>query len=338
MERIRRYGVPYKGSKNKIAEWVVASLPAGRRLVDLFAGGCAVTHCAMRAGRYAEYLANDVGTGPRLFADAAAGKYRDERRWISCGDFFRLRGTDAYVRWCWSFGDGGESYLYSREIEPYKRALHYAVVMDDWGELGRLCPEVAGAAQMAAAGIPLRDTRARRLAAGWAIVGRLRETGDAETVGANPLYRSVRRTGGGTEKNSAAVLARAAERRAAGALQGLERLERLQGLDGLSGLDRLEVRQGDYRDVEIRGGDVVYCDIPYRGTVGYNGVEFDHAAFYAWALGRDFPVFVSEYAMPEGFACIGERTRLNKMGNKADVTERLFVQERYAGEFRRTLF
>lgn len=97
MERIRRYGIPYKGSKNKIAEWVVASLPAGRRLVDLFAGGCAVTHCAMRAGRYAEYLTNDVGTGPRLFADAAAGKYRDERRWISRGDFFRLRGTDAYL-------------------------------------------------------------------------------------------------------------------------------------------------------------------------------------------------------------------------------------------------
>lgn len=38
-----RYGVPYRGSKNKIADWVVDHLPDGKTLVDLFAGGCAVT-------------------------------------------------------------------------------------------------------------------------------------------------------------------------------------------------------------------------------------------------------------------------------------------------------
>lgn len=42
-----RYGVPYQGSKNKIAELVVEHLPSGHTLVDLFAGGCAVTHAAL---------------------------------------------------------------------------------------------------------------------------------------------------------------------------------------------------------------------------------------------------------------------------------------------------
>ena len=33
-----RYGVPYRGSKNKIAQWVISNLPAGDTLIDLFAG------------------------------------------------------------------------------------------------------------------------------------------------------------------------------------------------------------------------------------------------------------------------------------------------------------
>lgn len=34
-----RYGLPYKGSKNKIAEWVVDTLPRADVFVDLFFGG-----------------------------------------------------------------------------------------------------------------------------------------------------------------------------------------------------------------------------------------------------------------------------------------------------------
>ena len=37
-----KYGVPYQGSKNKIAGWVIDNLPEDEILVDLFAGGCAV--------------------------------------------------------------------------------------------------------------------------------------------------------------------------------------------------------------------------------------------------------------------------------------------------------
>lgn len=33
-----RYGLPYKGSKNAIAEWIVEQLPEGDVLVDLFGG------------------------------------------------------------------------------------------------------------------------------------------------------------------------------------------------------------------------------------------------------------------------------------------------------------
>ena len=34
-----RYGVPYTGSKNGIAKWVIDNLPRAKNLIDVFAGG-----------------------------------------------------------------------------------------------------------------------------------------------------------------------------------------------------------------------------------------------------------------------------------------------------------
>lgn len=53
------YGVPYQGSKNKLAERIIDKLPAGERFVDLFAGGCAMTHAAIASGKYKRILCND---------------------------------------------------------------------------------------------------------------------------------------------------------------------------------------------------------------------------------------------------------------------------------------
>jgi site-specific DNA-adenine methylase len=39
-----RYGLPYKGSKNAIADWIVSTLPKAEIFVDLFCGGGAITH------------------------------------------------------------------------------------------------------------------------------------------------------------------------------------------------------------------------------------------------------------------------------------------------------
>jgi len=132
-----RYGLPYKGSKNAIAMWVVEQLPPAETFVDLFAGGCAVTHAAMLSGKYKRFICNDIDADmPRLFVDAVQGKYREEKRWISRDDFLALKDTDPYVRVCWSFGCNKKNYLYSRELEPWKKALHYARVFGDYSLLG----------------------------------------------------------------------------------------------------------------------------------------------------------------------------------------------------------
>lgn len=60
MAKKKTYGVPYQGSKNRIAEDIIALLPTGKRLVDLFAGGCAITHCALLFGKWETILSNDL--------------------------------------------------------------------------------------------------------------------------------------------------------------------------------------------------------------------------------------------------------------------------------------
>lgn len=135
-----KYGLPYKGSKNKLAERIVRLLPKRTHLVDLFCGGCAVSHAALLMGKYEHIHINDINwMCPTLFIDALNGKYNDENRWISREDFFRLKDTDPYVAVVWSFGNNLRDYLYSKEIEPLKKAIHYAMFFSDYSlgkELG----------------------------------------------------------------------------------------------------------------------------------------------------------------------------------------------------------
>jgi hypothetical protein len=114
---LMRYGVPYKGSKNQIAEWVVDNLPKAEYFVDLFCGGCAVTHRALISGKYQRFIINDIdGRMPKLFLDAVHGKYTVENHpeWVSREEFHKLKDSDAYVAMIWSFGNNGKDYIYGR--------------------------------------------------------------------------------------------------------------------------------------------------------------------------------------------------------------------------------
>ena len=128
-----KYGLPYKGSKNKLAERIVRLLPQRENLIDLFCGGCAVSHAALLQGKYKHIHINDLNwMCTDLFLNALRGKYTDERRWISREDFYHLKDTDPYVAVVWSFGNNMRDYMYSPAIEPLKRAIHYALFFADY--------------------------------------------------------------------------------------------------------------------------------------------------------------------------------------------------------------
>ena len=113
-----RYGTPYRGSKNAIAPWVVEHLPAADVLVDLFAGGCAVTHAAMLSGRFGRFVANDLTEAPQVFVDAINGEFEGFSTVPTREEF--LSSDDDALRLMYSFGNNREDYLWSRELEPVK--------------------------------------------------------------------------------------------------------------------------------------------------------------------------------------------------------------------------
>ena len=123
------YGVPYQGNKSRVADIIISILPEGKRLVDLFGGGGAITHCAILSGKWDQFLYNDLNEMiTSLFIDAVYGKYHDEHRVITREEFNDLKDTDAYVKYIWSFGNAGSAYLWGRDIEEVKCTACHALM------------------------------------------------------------------------------------------------------------------------------------------------------------------------------------------------------------------
>ena len=127
------YGLPYKGSKNSIAEWVVEQLPSADNLYDLFGGGGAITDCACQSGKFKKVHYNELEPIIcKLFKNSVEGKYKDENRWISREEFKRLKDADGYIASVWSFGNNCATYLYSKQVEPWKKAFWHVVMYNDY--------------------------------------------------------------------------------------------------------------------------------------------------------------------------------------------------------------
>ena len=338
------YGLPYTGSKSRIAHWVIDNLPRGRVLIDAFAGGCAITHRALLSQKWQTIIANDINFKyPQLFLDAMHGKYRDERRWISREDFERLKAKDAFVACCWSFGNNLHAYMYSQGIEPYKRALHYAIVFNDFEPMQELMPEVARAVHEAIHWI--RNTHDRRITAQNVIVKTLKRlTGDNyahSIIQSNPLYKKIRHTSRNTPSlHSLESLQSLQSLERLQSLQSLERLERLQSLQSLErlqslqSLERLRVTSLSYDEIDIPDDAVVYCDPPYHACIGhlYEGTAdaFDHNAFYEWCVrvSKTNPIFISEYSIEDDrFEIVAEKSKMTSMAQvkSSIVNERLYT-------------
>lgn len=116
------YGLPYQGSKNSIAEWVLDHLPAADTLVDLMAGGCAVSHAALMSGKYKHVIANDITDTALIFDAAMRGEMDGYATVLTRDEFNQVKDTDTLAAMIYSFGNNRTSYLYGRDIEPVKTA------------------------------------------------------------------------------------------------------------------------------------------------------------------------------------------------------------------------
>lgn len=266
-----RYGVGYLGSKNRIAKDIVNALPSGKRFIDLFGGGGAISHCAALSDKWNAVVYSDIIPSiVELVDNLFKGNYANNPslfEWVSRQRFFAELDSNPIIRWCWSFGNNGKHYLYGEKVEAQKEAIHKAIVEAVYS------PQFLA---ITGGEIPFHRSGVSERKKDWLAFCRKR----LHSVDANRVPHLERLS----------------------CIQSLINLEQIAGSSPVSGIHCMT---RSYTDYDYEAGDVVYCDIPYKGTDCKSYRGFNHEAFWAWA--RRVPCYVSEYNAPQDFECVWEK-------------------------------
>jgi site-specific DNA-adenine methylase len=268
-----KYGLPYQGSKSSICDELLKQIPKASNFYDLFGGGGAVSHAAALSGRWEQVYYNEIDSRVvALLQDVIGGWYSydiSKPPWVSREEFYAKKDSDAYIALCWSFSNDQRNYLFSKDIEGYKKSMHQAVVFNEFDDLAE---QVFGFRDWKG----VQNIKERRLfLRSW--IPKIVSSGVPEFL--VPFTKSSR------DLTNQWALRR---------LQQLEPLERLQPLQQLERV--FTISSQDYREVGILPNSVVYCDIPYENTSEYK-TAFDRQAFLDWAAKAPFSVYISEYAV-----------------------------------------
>lgn len=293
-----KFGMPYKGSKNSIAQHIIDVMPPAEHFYDLFGGGGAITHCAMLSGKYKYVHYNELD--PLVykgFKMAVNGEFKNENRWISREDFERLKDTDPYVAICFSFGNNLKNYCYSKDKEHFKRAVHNFLFFNNKTEIERFVP--IDDCVFSSDDLHIKRLEFQRFLKPY--INKIKNYCNCDSD---------------TPWNI---------------LESLERLERLYAIKGLKDIS---CTNQSYVEVEIEDNSVIYCDPPYINTDGYLS-DFNHKKFYSWCKEKR-NIFISEYRMPNDFLCLGvmKKSVIYDPNNKAQKKqEKLYTNEHHEDRF-----
>ena len=315
------YGLPYKGSKSKLAERIVGIFPRATHFYDLFSGGCAISHCALLRNKFEHIHINDINPMmPEAFIKALNGDFEDETRWISRDDFFKLKDSDPYVAICFSFGNDLKTYCYGHDVEPIKKALHYALFFDTF----ELSDQYIG--------VDLRAIRhCNNMEDKYLLAKRIIKNAFSHNPPMLDSYQRLRRIQATKLRTTAKYLEQDVQKKSSIQFESYLSLRRIQSTGGRQyGKSNLTWSIGDYSNVDINEDSVIYADIPYLNTNKYvgKGENFDYERFYDWCLNQKQPLFISSYEMPEkDFKIVAEFARYDSMSAKSVklVAERLFI-------------
>lgn len=132
-----KYGLPYKGSKNSIAQKIVDALPNGKSFCDACCGGGAILMASALSGKYERVTGYDineaiVGLIRATMIYFGTIDYEHDLPSVDRKAFFEARNRSAgiidwLVRYCYSFGNDGQTFLWSDETHEGFRLLEEAI-------------------------------------------------------------------------------------------------------------------------------------------------------------------------------------------------------------------
>jgi site-specific DNA-adenine methylase len=133
------YGLPYKGSKNAIAERIVATLPSGEHFVDCCCGGGAILQAAAMSGKYKTVTGYDinkaiVGLIEATMINPGTIDYEHKILPVTKEQFYESRNRNETLddwlnRYIASFGYNGQEYLWGENRIKYKTLQHQALTL-----------------------------------------------------------------------------------------------------------------------------------------------------------------------------------------------------------------
>lgn len=303
-----QYGIPYQGSKQQIADKIISLFPGADNFYDVFGGGFSITHAMLlrRCNDFSNFYFNEIRDGICDFIkDSIDGKYSYKNfrpKFIDKDTFLKSKDKDPYIRICWSFGNDARKYLFSKEIRPYKRSMHNAIVFNEFDSLAREVLQISSFKEE----YSILDRRSF-----------LRNKIDFYRKTNIPicLHRFI-------EKND--QLQRL-ER-----LEQLERLQHLQRLEQLNTINKLYYSSLSYDKISIKPNSVVYCDPPYENTFKYDGNKhYNKHEFLDWCDNLEVPVFISEYNIDDSrfrlVKLIKKRSLMSGKGTGKLMSEKVYI-------------
>ncbi len=294
------YGIPYKGSKRKLAQEILNFIkerhPDCEYFYDLFGGGGAVSLCASNIFNNVFYNELDSGVA-NLFNFLLNNNVPDNwYQWVCREKFHGEKNLPTpyggMIKQCWSFGNNGDSYLFSEYNENLKRPLHNVIVNLCENSLKELEDRhsIQIPNELLSGDVPINQRRLDTMRYVKSKIGRI----DLE-----PLER-------------------------------LQQLKVLQQLEKFPHLKNITCTNLSYEAVPIDTppeNTIIYIDPPYRDTAKYShSIDYDN--LWAWVKDSPYTIYISEYECPFNLVySIPHKSCFSATNNSKPVKEKLFCNK-----------
>ena len=290
-------GLPYKGSKNTIANKIVAQFPKAHSFLDACCGGGAVLEAAYLSGKFERVEGIDIDDGIITLLNAVFrdfGQIDYEHKQLVTAERYKeavqSRATleDAVDRFIASFGFNGYDYQWGEKRRHLKYLVHQAMTLPTLDE---------------------------RRTAFHSFIRDLIKSGTVEGDRWSIDISEIKNLG---HTEQATNLCR------------LQKVEQTMFLAARDNRTELRISKKSMFDIDYGPYDVIYFDPPYADTKGYDKAKFDFDRFHSLIDGlvdSGKAVYVSEYKAPtdrfvEVLAVEKQMSQCDKLTKI--VTERLF--------------
>ena len=334
-----RYGLIYLGSKEKILhliDYILQREHNKKIFIDLFTGGFSVSAFVLKNSSM-RVVANDLNEYVMAFYKELleGGSNFEKMRydWVDRKLFDDVhKFPQMYEPWyvgyilnMWSFGCNQKDYLYAKDLEENKKALHLAIVFKDYTLMNS---------------IPLFDGFYENY-----IKGTLFESVDyKQNLNARVLFMEKFHKFTRDNTNDEARFNELMRLEMVVNLNITEKVEAIYELAKFN--ERISLYNHDWKEMysmiphEILKDAVIYCDPPYEDAKQYQvGKDFDYINFWEWFKNCPYPVYVSSYKAPIGIDPINFEPKVQLLDNghrgdnktKKSVNENIYWNGRGGG-------